>query len=179
MNLLLRIPESLPEEKRFDIMMLALILLINLVDCEENRQLLIKLKAPPAIDDMFSSELMILLMFFDFTYLWFSFVPSTAGESGLEALIDLFYQQEELARAEEQKTDAILDGKKDSEQTETVSTTTKSQEEFIEETVTKCLCQITCFFFIELTKREFVLFDFLLFFLIQYYKKLDVIWNTH
>ena len=44
-----------------------------------------------------------------------------------------------MARAEEQKTDAILDGKKDSEQTETVSTTTKSQEEFIEETVTKCL----------------------------------------
>lgn len=54
------------------------------------------------------------------------------------SLIDLFYKQEELARAEEQKTDAILDGKKDSEQTETVSTTTKSQEEFIEETVTKC-----------------------------------------
>jgi cobalamin biosynthesis protein CbiG len=53
------------------------------------------------------------------------------------SLIDLFYKQEELARAEEQKTDAILDGKKDSEQTETVSTTTKSQEEFIEETVTK------------------------------------------
>lgn len=54
------------------------------------------------------------------------------------SLINLFYKQEELARAEEQKTDAILDGKKDSEQTETVSTTTKSQEEFIEETVTKC-----------------------------------------
>ena len=50
-----------------------------------------------------------------------------------------FIKQEELARAEEQKTDAILDGKKDSEQTETVSTTTKSQEEFIEETVTKLL----------------------------------------
>lgn len=56
----------------------------------------------------------------------------------MASLIDLFYKQEELARAEEQKTDAILDGKKDSEQTETVSTTTKSQEEFIEETVTKC-----------------------------------------
>lgn len=63
----------------------------------------------------------------------------TADESGVESLIDLFYKQEELARAEEQKTDAILDGKKDSEQTETVSTTTKSQEEFIEETVTKCM----------------------------------------
>lgn len=62
----------------------------------------------------------------------------SAEESGVASLIDLFYKQEELARAEEQKTDAILDGKKDSEQTETVSTTTKSQEEFIEETVTKC-----------------------------------------
>lgn len=62
-----------------------------------------------------------------------------AEESGVESLIELFYKQEELARAEEQKTDAILDGKKDSEQTETVSTTTKSQEEFIEETVTKCM----------------------------------------
>lgn len=67
------------------------------------------------------------------------FCKKTAEESGVECLIDLFYKQEELARAEEQKTDAILDGKKDSEQTETVSTTTKSQEEFIEETVTKCL----------------------------------------
>lgn len=69
-----------------------------------------------------------------------------AGESGVESLIDLFYKQEELARAEEQKTDAILDGKKDSEQTETVSTTTKSQEEFIEETVTKCIYYINTLF---------------------------------
>lgn len=64
------------------------------------------------------------------------------------SLIDLFYKQEELARAEEQKTDAILDGKKDSEQAETVSTTTKSQEEFIEETVTKCLYYVFSFLYI-------------------------------
>ncbi|KAL6447282.1 hypothetical protein ACFW04_001498 [Cataglyphis niger] len=115
--LLLRVPESLPEEKRFDMMMLALILLINLVEqCDDNKQLLIESKAPPSLENIFDSE-----------------------ESGVGSLIDLFYKQEELARAEEQKTDAILDGKKDSEQTETVSTTTKSQEEFIEETVTKLL----------------------------------------
>lgn len=115
--LLLRVPESLPEEKRFDMMMLALILLINLVEqCDDNKQLLIESKAPPSTENIFDAE-----------------------ESGVESLIDLFYKQEELARAEEQKTDAILDGKKDSEQTETVSTTTKSQEEFIEETVTKLL----------------------------------------
>lgn len=115
--LLLRVPESLPEEKRFDMMMLALSLLINLVEqCDDNKQLLIESKAPPSPENIFDAE-----------------------ESGVESLIDLFYKQEELARAEEQKTDAILDGKKDSEQPETVSTTTKSQEEFIEETVTKLL----------------------------------------
>ncbi|CAK9820905.1 Protein wings apart-like [Anthophora plagiata] len=115
--LLLRVPESLPEEKRFDMMMLALILLINLVEqCDDNKQLLIESKAPPSTENIFDAE-----------------------ESGVECLIELFYKQEELARAEEQKTDAILDGQKDSEQTETVSTTTKSQEEFIEETVTKLL----------------------------------------
>ncbi|XP_076766696.1 cohesin release factor wings apart-like [Xylocopa sonorina] len=120
--LLLRVPESLPEEKRFDMMMLALILLINLVEqCDDNKQLLIDSKAPPSSEDIFDAE-----------------------ESGVECLIDLFYKQEELARAEEQKTDAILDGKKDSEQTETVSTTTKSQEEFIEETVTKLLQKAGC-----------------------------------
>lgn len=114
--LLLRVPDSIPEEKRFDMMMLALILLINLVEqCDDNKKMLIEAKAPTA-DHIFDDN-----------------------ESGVEALIDLFYKQEELARAEEQKTDAILDGKKDAEQTETVSTTTKSQEEFIEETVTKLL----------------------------------------
>ncbi|EZA51428.1 hypothetical protein DMN91_007039 [Ooceraea biroi] len=115
--LLLRMPGSLPEEKRFDMMMLTLILLINLVEqCDENKRLLIESKAPASSENIFDAE-----------------------KSGVGSLIDLFYKQEELARAEEQKTDAILDGKKDSEQTETVSTTTKSQEEFIEETVTKLL----------------------------------------
>ena len=75
---------------------------------------------------------------------------------GVEALIELFYKQEELARLEEQKTDAILDGKKDSEQPETVSTTTKTQEEFIEETVTKrkgYLFIIIIFFSINLSRK--------------------------
>lgn len=67
----------------------------------------------------------------------FVFLFLSANESGVEALIELFFKQEELAIAEEQKTDAILDGKKDTEQPEAVSTTTKSQEEVIEETVTK------------------------------------------
>ncbi|XP_063974806.1 protein wings apart-like [Diachasmimorpha longicaudata] len=117
LNLLLRVPESLPEEKRFDMMMLTLILLINLVEqCDDNRKMLMESKAPPSSEDIFDRP-----------------------ESGVEALIDLFYKQEELAISEEQKTDAILDGKKDSEQTETVTTTKESQDEFIEKTVQKLL----------------------------------------
>lgn len=56
--LLLRVPESLPEEKRFDMMMLALILLINLVEqCDDNKQLLIESKAPPSPEDIFDGEI--------------------------------------------------------------------------------------------------------------------------
>lgn len=52
--LLLRVPESLPEEKRFDMMMLALIFLINLVEqCDDNKQLLIEARAPPTLDEIF------------------------------------------------------------------------------------------------------------------------------
>ncbi|XP_011505377.1 PREDICTED: protein wings apart-like isoform X2 [Ceratosolen solmsi marchali] len=113
LHLILRVPQFLPEEKQFDIMMLALILLINLIEqCEDNKKLLIMSK---------------------------TFSANQGEETGLDALINLFYKQEELARVEEQKTDAILDGKKDCEQSEMVSTTSKSQEEFIEETVAKLL----------------------------------------
>lgn len=116
LNLLLRVPDSLPEEKRFDMMMLTLSLLINLVEqCDDNKKLLIEARAPPCPENIFDDQ-----------------------GSGVEALINLFYKQEEMAHGEEQKTDAILDGKKDSEQPETVSTTAKTQEEFIEETVAKC-----------------------------------------
>lgn len=141
LNLLLRLPDSLPEEKRFDLMMLALILLINLVEqCDDNKKLLIDSKAPPYPENLFDSTSIFSLHISSSFFVRFSTKSlfSLADDSGVEALIELFYKQEELARAEEQKTDAILDGKKDSEQTETVSTTTKSQEEFIEETVTKC-----------------------------------------
>ncbi|XP_057335368.1 protein wings apart-like [Microplitis mediator] len=117
LNLLLRVPESLPEEKRFDMMILTLILLINLIEqCDDNKELLIKSRAPPCPENLFDHQ-----------------------EGGVDALIDLFYKQEEMARGEEQKTDDILDGKKDSEQSETVSAPAKTQEEFIAETVAKLL----------------------------------------
>lgn len=109
--LILRVPEVVPEEKRFDIMMLALILLINLIEqSENNKKLLLHSKI---------------------------YLNDEDEQNCLDALIHLFYKQEELARAEEQKTDAILDGKKD-EKKET-SSTSKSQEESIEETVAKLL----------------------------------------
>lgn len=59
-------------------------------------------------------------------------------KTAVEALISLFYQQEELARVEEVKTDAILDGKKDTEVPEAETSAPKTYEEFIEETVAKC-----------------------------------------
>lgn len=53
----MRVPESLPEEKRFDMMMLALILLINLVEqCDDNKQLLIESKAPSSIENIFDGK---------------------------------------------------------------------------------------------------------------------------
>lgn len=40
--MILHVPHSLPEEKRFDIVMLALILLINMIEeCEDNKKLLV------------------------------------------------------------------------------------------------------------------------------------------
>lgn len=48
----------------------------------------------------------------------------------MSALIKLFYQQEELARTEERKTDAILDGEQKPQ--------AASQEEVYEETVAMC-----------------------------------------
>lgn len=55
--LLLRVPESVPEEKRFDMMMLALILLINLVElCDDNKKLLIESKAPASPESIFDGR---------------------------------------------------------------------------------------------------------------------------
>jgi hypothetical protein len=73
--------------------------------------------------------------------LWYNHFLSLIEDdkTAVEALISLFYQQEELARVEEVKTDAILDGKNDTEIPETETAAPKSHEEFIEETVAKCM----------------------------------------
>ncbi|XP_067006560.1 protein wings apart-like [Anabrus simplex] len=117
LHLVLQVSKYVPEQKKFDLLVLALILLINLVEhSTANRKLLIETKAPLDPDSIFQRD-----------------------KSAVQALITMFYQQEEQARAEEVKTDAILDGKKDTEEVETEAVAPKSQEEFIEETVAKLL----------------------------------------
>lgn len=73
-------------------------------------------------------------------YFNISTVNIIAGKvPSVEALINLFYKEEELARLEKQKTDAIFDEKTDSmEKKEAVSTTAKPQEGLDEETCLKC-----------------------------------------
>lgn len=56
-------------------------------------------------------------------------------ESAVEALIAQFYHWEGCAKIAEKRTNAILDGEKDSD---TTTVAYKSNEEFIEETVAKC-----------------------------------------
>nr|CAD7260925.1 unnamed protein product [Timema shepardi] len=116
LHLLLQVPNYVPEDKKFDLLVLALILLINLVEsCHANRKLLFEAKAPADPEIIFHQD----------------------TKTAVEALIALFYHQEDLARAEEMKTDAILDGKKEGGDSETNNAPPKSQEEFIEETIAK------------------------------------------
>uniref|UniRef100_A0A1B6FS43 WAPL domain-containing protein n=1 Tax=Cuerna arida TaxID=1464854 RepID=A0A1B6FS43_9HEMI len=111
LHILLQTPEHVPDEQKFDIIVLALILLINFVEhSDTNRRLLIEANAPSDPDALFEM---------------------TQPVSGVSALVRLFYQQEELARTEERKTDAILDGEQKPQ--------ASSQEEFYEETVAMLL----------------------------------------
>ena len=83
-------PEYVPIEKRFDILVLTLTLLINLVEhCEHNRTVLLKSPVPMTNDDLFAPD-------------------SGAGTSGrkiaAEALVQMFLEKEENAKREESKT---------------------------------------------------------------------------
>lgn len=108
-----QVPHYIPDQKKFELGVLVLMLLINLIqDNACNKKLLVDARAPAD----FESKL-------------------PCDKSAVEALIVQFYQWEEFARLAERRTDAILDGEKD----ETSNTTQhKSNEEFIEETVAKC-----------------------------------------
>ncbi|KAJ8920468.1 hypothetical protein NQ315_005336 [Exocentrus adspersus] len=113
LHLLLQVPNYIPEQKKFELGVLVLMLLINLIQNQEsNKKLLMDAKAPSKLESIYSRE-----------------------ESAVEALIAQFYYWESCAKIAEKKTNAILDGEKDGEDTPTP----KSNEEFIEETVAKLL----------------------------------------
>ncbi|KAK4881055.1 hypothetical protein RN001_004374 [Aquatica leii] len=114
LHLLLQVPHYIPEQKKFELGVLVLMLLINLIqENNANKKLLVDAKAPADFESAFACD-----------------------KSALEALIDQFYSWEESARFAEKRTDAILDGEKDGDNE---SVQYKSNEEFIEETVAKLL----------------------------------------
>ena len=82
-------PDYVPVEKRFDILVLTLTLLINLVEhCEHNRTVLLKSPIPLTNDDLFAPG-------------------STASENRKtagQALVQMFLENEENAKREESKT---------------------------------------------------------------------------
>ncbi|XP_072385694.1 uncharacterized protein [Diabrotica undecimpunctata] len=115
LHLLLQVPNYIPEQKKFELGVLVLMLLINLIqDQDANKKLLMAAKAPSKLESIYSRE-----------------------ESAVEALIAQFYHWEGCAMVAENKTNAILDGEKDGE--DPPKSTPKSNEEFIEETVAKLL----------------------------------------
>jgi hypothetical protein len=76
-------PNYLPVEKTFDLLVFTLTLIINLVEhCEPNREFLLKTKVPLQNDDLFSGQ-------------------TTTAAAGL---VQLFLQKEENAKREETKT---------------------------------------------------------------------------
>ncbi|RZF43463.1 hypothetical protein LSTR_LSTR001724 [Laodelphax striatellus] len=110
LHILIYGPDYVPEEQKFDLTVLALTLLINLVEhSESNRKLMMEAKGPSESTSVFGCK-----------------------DSAIETLVTLFYKHEELARTEERKTDAILDGEKPVSQS---AAPPKSHEEHIEETV--------------------------------------------
>ena len=78
-------PEYLAFEKRFDVLVLTLTLLINLVEhCEENRTFLLKTLVPQTNEDLFS--------------------PNSERKTAAEGLVQMFLEKEENAKREESKT---------------------------------------------------------------------------
>ena len=82
---LFAMPYYLPVEKRFDILVLTLTLMINLVEhCEQNRGYLLKALVPNVSEDVFAN--------------------SGEKKDAASALVQLFLEKEENARKEETKT---------------------------------------------------------------------------
>ncbi|XP_059351201.1 protein wings apart-like isoform X2 [Daphnia carinata] len=118
---LLQTSLCLPEDKSFDVMTLALGILINLVErSSSNRDRLMTVTVPANSEDEVGNK-----------------------NVAIRALIDLFVRKEDSARLEEARTDEILDGKPDQTDagaSEPASNNTgKTQEDAMEETVKKLL----------------------------------------
>ncbi|XP_064212181.1 protein wings apart-like isoform X2 [Tribolium castaneum] len=130
LHLLLQVPHYIPEQKKFELGVLVLMLLINLIqDNDNNKKLLIEAKAPSKLESIYSSESKI-------TSVVFADCEFVGEESAVEALIAQFYHWEGCAKIAEKRTNAILDGEKDEN---SGNVAYKSNEEFIEETVAKLL----------------------------------------
>ena len=112
------LPDSIPFEKRFDVHVLALTMIINMVEnCTENRRRLMCCPVPLKAD---------------------SFLAPSDRCVAPQGLIELFLAKEEEARSEEAKTDNILDGVKNEDEEEPKEDEQeKTQEERIDETVAK------------------------------------------
>ena len=79
-------PDYVPVEKRFDILVLTLTLLINLVEhCEHNRTVLLKSPIPLTNEDLFCNT-------------------ESGRKTAAEALVQMFLEKEENAKREESKT---------------------------------------------------------------------------
>uniref|UniRef100_A0A8D8L725 Protein wings apart-like n=1 Tax=Cacopsylla melanoneura TaxID=428564 RepID=A0A8D8L725_9HEMI len=117
LHILLQIPQHIPEEERFDLSVLSLLLLINLVESNaHNRAALINAKAPSDTENIFGAN---------------------PDEMAVDALVKLFYSKKSLAAFEENKTDKLLDG--ENVEKPSKDAPKKVHEEFIEETVAMLL----------------------------------------
>nr|ABM68580.1 AAEL002532-PA [Aedes aegypti] len=117
LHLLLRLGDYVPQKFIFEMNILVLLFLINLaIYTQANRQHLMTARAP---DDFGSTTP-------ESGRITRGAKTSGQQEMAIQALVDYFYRQDELARYAEKNTDAILDAK-------------SKKNEDIEETVTKLL----------------------------------------
>ncbi|XP_050548794.1 protein wings apart-like [Daktulosphaira vitifoliae] len=116
LHILLKVPEYVPHDEKFDIMFLTLTLLINLVEKNiQNRKLITEAKVPAKGDSVHE--------------------VGKSNSFAIEALVKMFFQQEELAKTEEKKTDEILDGENKQTEKPSKDAPLKAHKEYIEETI--------------------------------------------
>ncbi|XP_055543536.1 protein wings apart-like [Wyeomyia smithii] len=108
LHLLLRVGEYVPQKFIFEMNILVLLLLINLtMYTQSNRRYLMVSRAPDDFNQTIEAS-------------------RKGAQMAVQALVEYFYRQDELARYAEKNTDAILDAK-------------SQKNEDLEETVTKLL----------------------------------------